>query len=119
MAQVARTHYKLLAWQEAVALVTDVYSLTKTFPIEERYGLTSQMRRAAVSIPSNIAEGVARQSRQELKQFLMIARGSLSELDTQFLIAKNLGYAIETDILSRKIDKLFATLGSLLRSLKN
>lgn len=119
MAQVARTHYKLLAWREAVELVTDIYSLTKTFPTEERYGLTSQMRRAAVSVPSNIAEGVARRSCLELKQFLMIARGSLSELDTQFIIATNLGFVANTASVSRKIDKLFGTLGSLLKSLNN
>ena len=119
MAQVARKHYKLLAWQEAMELVTDIYSLTKGFPVDERYGLTSQMRRAAVSVPSNIAEGAARRSRQELKQFLMIARGSLSELDTQFLIAANLGFILDGVATSVKIDKLFGTLGSLLKSLDN
>jgi four helix bundle protein len=82
----------LVAWQRAVELVTHVYRVTKTFPNDERFGLTSQLRRAAVSVPSNIAEGQGRFSRGEFKQFLGHARGSLLEMETQITIATNLGY---------------------------
>jgi len=82
----------LVAWKRAVELVTHVYGLTKSFPDDERYGLTAQLRRAAVSVASNIAEGQGRFSRGELKQFLGHARGSLLEIETQMTIATNLGY---------------------------
>ena len=77
-----RPHKKLEVWQEAMALVARIYSLTEGFPKSEVYGLSSQMRRSAISIPSNIAEGAARKSNAEFLQFLSIAQGSLSELDT-------------------------------------
>ncbi|MBC7344805.1 MAG: four helix bundle protein, partial [Clostridia bacterium] len=82
-----RVHHELKAWQEAMALVREVYQATASFPAFEQYGLASQLRRAAVSIPSNIAEGAARESAKEFAQFLTMARGSLSELETQILIA--------------------------------
>ena len=81
-----------MVWQKAIALVTDIYRLTQGFPREELYGFTSQIRRAAVSIPSNIAEGQGRLTRGEFRQFLGQARGSYAELETQLIIAKNLGY---------------------------
>jgi four helix bundle protein len=87
-----RPHYNLEAWKAAMALVKCVYEATRTFPREEIYGLTAQMRRAAVSIPSNLAEGAARTGRKEFAQFLSIAKGSLSELETQLLISAELGY---------------------------
>lgn len=87
-----RSHGELIAWQKAVALVTDVYSTTKGFPRDELYGLASQLRRSAVSIPSNIAEGQCRAIKGEFIQFLCHARGSLFELETQIIIAKALGY---------------------------
>ncbi|MEW6679300.1 MAG: four helix bundle protein [Pseudomonadota bacterium] len=87
-----RPHYRLDAWKEAMALVKMVYTVTQSFPKDELYGLTNQMRRAAVSVPSNIAEGAARNSKKEFVQFLSIARGSLSELETQLLISADLGY---------------------------
>lgn len=87
-----KTHKDLDIWRLSMDLVTNVYMLTKEFPKEEMYGLVSQMRRAAVSIPSNIAEGAARQSNKENLQFLYIALGSLSELETQAIIAKRLEY---------------------------
>jgi len=83
---VRRAHKDLRVWQSAIALVEDVYRLTSTFPRDEQFGLTSQMRRAAVSVPSNIAEGSARQTTKELLHFLSIAAGSLAELDTQLRI---------------------------------
>src|SRR5438094_5050097 len=86
-------HYReLIAWQKAMDLVENVYRITRAFPREEVYGLTNQIRRAAVSIPSNIAEGQGRLSRGEFKQFLGHARGSVFELESQILIARNLGY---------------------------
>ena len=86
-------HYReLIAWQKAMALVKDVYEVTNGFPDDERFGLVSQMRRCAVSIPSNIAEGQARNTTGEFKQFIGVARGSIAELTTQLLIAEQLGY---------------------------
>jgi four helix bundle protein len=81
-----------MVWQKAMALVTEIYKVTKSFPRREDYGLTSQLRRCAVSIPSNIAEGYGRNSRNEYIRFLQIASGSLYELQTQLEIAANLGY---------------------------
>ena len=82
----------LKVWQLGIELTIAVYHLTKVFPVEEKYGLTSQMCRAAVSIPSNIAEGHGRKSNNELIRFLGIAKGSLAELETQLIIAEKLGY---------------------------
>jgi len=91
------TDYKeLRVWQDARILVRDIYRLTHTLPKEEVFGLVSQMRRAAVSVPSNIAEGKGRHSQRELVQFLYRARGSLLELETQVLIAYDLGYITES-----------------------
>lgn len=82
----------LIVWQKSIVLVTEVYRATRTFPKEEIYGLTSQARRSAVSVASNIAEGQGRITKPEFRQFLGMARGSLLELETQLLIASNLGY---------------------------
>ena len=92
-----RPHHKLEAWNQAVELVTEIYRKTDSFPKEERYGLTSQIRRAAVSIPANIAEGAARFSSKEFARFLSNAQGSASELETELLIAHRLGYLDETN----------------------
>ncbi len=109
-----------IVWQKAMDLVVEVYRLTKTLPKYETYGLSDQMRRAAVSIPSNIAEGQGRNSTSEFIRFLNIARGSHSELDTQLQICVRLGYANETNTetalnLSKEIGKM---LSSLIRKLK-
>ena len=85
----------LRIWQESIRLVKDIYVLTKKFPKDEIYGLTSQMRRCAVSIPSNIAEGFRRYHNKEYKQFLHIALGSCAELETQIIIANELDYINE------------------------
>ena len=85
-------HRDLMVWQKAMTLVTDVYRVTRGFPKDELYGLTAQLRRAAVSIPSNLAEGHGRNSRREFHHFVGQARGSLTELETQLEIATNLGY---------------------------
>jgi four helix bundle protein len=113
-----RKHHELKAWQEALELVKEIYRVTRNFPKEEIYGLISQMRRAAVSIPSNISEGAARGGDREFIQFLIIARGSLSELETQLLISKDLGYMQDVPGIQERIDKLFALIGGLLRSLR-
>jgi len=86
------THKELEVWKMSVDFVVDIYTLTKSFPVDEKYGMISQMRRAAISIPSNIAEGAGRQSDKENLQFLHIALGSISELDTQLIVAEKLGY---------------------------
>lgn len=86
-------HYRdLLVWQKAIACVELIYKATRDWPSEERFGLTSQIRRAAISVPSNIAEGCARRSTAEFLRFLSIARGSLAEVETQLLIAHRLTY---------------------------
>ena len=87
-----RSYKDLVAWQKAMDLVTTIYRSTTKFPSEERFGLTSQVRRAAVSIPSNISEGQGRLSEKEFRHFLGQARGSLMEVETQLQIAQNLGY---------------------------
>ena len=87
-----RSYQDLIAWQRSVAFVTQIYCSSQNFPPQERFGLTSQLRRAAVSIPSNIAEGQARSSPREFQYFLSNARGSLAEIETQIQIAGNLGY---------------------------
>jgi len=93
----AVTHYKdLIVWQKAMDLVCLIYETTKAFPKEELYGLTNQLRRAAVSVPSNIAEGQARKSTAEFRNFLSIARGSMAELETQLIIASRLNYLEES-----------------------
>lgn len=95
---VVSSYRDLVVWQRAMALVSAVYKLTRSFPEPERFGLTSQVRRAAVSIPSNIAEGQGRLATKEFRQFLGVARGSLKEVETQLLIGVDLGYASEEEI---------------------
>src|SRR3546814_4845496 len=99
-------------------LVVMIYAHSATFPGEERFGITSQMRRAAVSVPSNIAEGAARKSPSELIRFCVIARGSLSELDTQLQIATRLGYAEPASNLQQLLDRTFARLNALITTLE-
>jgi len=98
----------LRIWQKGIEVVTDIYTLTKKFPKEELYGLTSQIRRSAISIPSNIAEGFRRYHNKEYKQFLYIALGSCAELETQIAIARMLKYITEekeTELIE-KLDKV-------------
>lgn len=111
-----RKHQDLLAWQVAIELVKSVYSITSSFPREEIYGLTSQMRRAAVSVPANIAEGAGRNSKKEFIQYLTVARGSLSELDTLVVIAAELGYLAEPQEVQSPIDRAFGLIGGLINS---
>ena len=88
----SKSYQDLVAWQKAMDLVADVYRFTSGFPREETYGLTSQLRRAAISVPSNIAEGQGRHGNGEFKRFLRLSLGSLMELETQVMIAERLGY---------------------------
>jgi four helix bundle protein len=92
-----KSYRDLLVWQKGMALPKQVYGMTRAFPGDERFGLTAQMRRAAVSVPSNIAEGQARRGRKEFVQFLSHAEGSLAELDTQLMLAVELGYCRPSD----------------------
>lgn len=110
-------HKDLDVWKKSIELVTEIYSITANFPNEEKYGIVSQIRRAAVSIPSNIAEGCARFSDKENLRFLDIARGSLAELETQLIISKNLGF-IDSDNLIKKISPIAQMLSGLKRHLK-
>ncbi len=87
-----KTFRDLLVWQKSMTIITGIYTLTKSFPVDETYGLASQMRRCSVSIPSNIAEGYGRNSNNEFIRFLHIALGSLYELQTQIEISMNLNY---------------------------
>ena len=114
-----KPHKKLNVWKESIELARDVYTLTSRFPSEERFGLTSQMRRAAISIPSNVAEGAARRSKKEFKNFVGMAQGSLSELDTQFELAVALGYLNRNDLggLEERMLKIDKMLSGLIRSL--
>ena len=112
-----RNHRSLVAWQKAIELVERVYAETASFPKEELFGLTSQMRRAAVSVPANIAEGAARSGAKELVRFLAIATASLSELDTHMEIARRLGY-LKSDKLTQEIDTVSALLMGLSASVK-
>ncbi|MGH7146795.1 MAG: four helix bundle protein [Nitrospiraceae bacterium] len=115
-----KPHKRLEAWKRALELVTDVYKLTGAFPAHERYALVDQMRRAAVSIPCNVAEGAARQTKKEFAQFLHVARGSLSELDTQLEIAGRLGYmpAEGQRSLQSSCEAVDRLLNGLVRSLR-
>ncbi|WP_109127005.1 four helix bundle protein [Dyella sp. C11] len=114
----ARPHHGLRVWQDAIRLVADIYRLTADFPTDERYGLVSQMRRAAISVPSNIAEGAARGTQREFLQFLYIARGSLSELETQLKVASMLGLC-QTQTQLESVESLFAVLGGLIKTLRS
>ncbi len=105
---------ELKVWQKGIELVAIVYKITSSFPEEEKYGLIAQMRRAAVSIPSNIAEGHLRKTAKDFKQFLSIARGSCAELETQIIIAHKLGFIQDDDFnkLSPKVEELSKMLSS-------
>jgi four helix bundle protein len=115
-----KSHKRLDVWQKGIFLVQKIYALTKRFPKVEEYAISNQMRRAAISVPSNISEGAARQTRKEFIQFLHVAQGSLSELDTHLEISSRLGYIREKtlqeiDLLMNDIDKM---LTGLIKSLR-
>jgi len=114
-----RSYRELLIWQKGIDLVKDVYLLTKKFPKREEYILVDQIHRSAISIPSNIAEGQARQHSKEFRQFLYMALGSLAELDTQLTIAMELNYINEIDLknINEKIIEIRKMISGLLSKL--
>jgi four helix bundle protein len=115
-----KPHHKLDVWKRSLRFVTNIYKMTSKFPNEEKFGLVSQMRRAAVSVPSNISEGAARNSRKEFINFLHIAQGSVAELETQILISRNLGFVEPKKVepLLKELDEISKMIIGLQRSLK-
>ena len=115
-----RPHQKLDLWTRAIEFVLAIYKLTERFPTEEKFGLTSQMRRASVSIAANISEGAARTSVKEFMQFLSHSQGSASEVDTELIIAARLGYVLDEEYqkLSRDLDDIGRMITRLSQSLK-
>jgi four helix bundle protein len=111
-----QSYRDLIVWQKSMDLVERVYRMTRVFPKEEMYGLSSQIRRAAVSIPSNIAEGQARKSTAEFLHFLSIAQGSRAEVETQTLIAQRLGYVTQAQI--KEILSLLDEISRMLNTLR-
>ncbi len=109
----------LLVWQKGIQLAKAIYILTKSFPAEERYALTSQLRRPAISVPSNIAEGQARHTTGEFIQFIGYAEGSLAEIDTQLVIASEVGITMSgaTDQIAEQVQELRRMLNALRRKL--
>jgi four helix bundle protein len=114
-----KPHKKLDVWQAAMKTAQMVYMVTNTFPAQEKFGLVSQMRRAAVSIPSNIAEGAARQGGREFRNFLSMAQGSLSELDTQLELSVLLGFLTNENLaeITHQLLRIDKMLIGLIRSL--
>ena len=116
----SKPHKKLVAWSKSMDLVERIYEVTRTFPREEIYGLTSQLRRAAVSVPSNIAEGAAGRSRIQFRNYLSVALGSLNELDTQLEIARRIRYLGPQafQVCERMVDECIAVTYGLRKSLE-
>ncbi len=112
-----KPHQRLEAWRKSLDLVVEVYEVTRAFPPDERFGMVAQMRRAALSVPSNIAEGAARGSKKYFASALHIARGSLSELDTQVIVSARLGYLdnATSNRLSGKLEEVERILNGLIR----
>jgi len=120
MSTEVRSYKDLIIWQKAIDLVVEIYQVIKRFPREEIYGLSDQIKRSAVSVPSNIAEGQSRQHTAEFRQFLYIALGSLAELDTQLIIAHRLGYidSKDNELLTPKIIEARKMISVLISKLK-
>ncbi len=120
MSDEIRPHKKLKVWQKVIELGMEIYKITEKYPQEEKFGLTAQMRRAAISIGSNIAEGAGRQSKKEFLLFLYFARGSISELDTQIEISTQLGYLKKETKrqLENSLEEVSKMLSGLINNLK-
>jgi len=118
MKEQPKTHKDLDAWKKAIELVEGIYNITKLFPQEELYGLTSQLRRAAVSIPSNIAEGAARGSEKDFVHFLHVALGSVCEVETQLIIAQRLDYLGNVGEIEEQIEAVRRLILGLIRYLR-
>ncbi len=114
-----KSHKDLIAWQKSIEHVSSIYSVTRNYPQDEIYGIVSQMRRAAISIPSNIAEGYGRSYGKETAKFLSNAIGSASELETQLIISKNLGYIKLEDYqeLTDQIEEINRMLTALIKTI--
>ena len=112
-----KNHKDLDVWDKAMDLVEDIYTLTKQFPKEEVYGLTSQIKRAVISIPSNIAEGAGRKGSKEFVQYLYISMGSLAEVETQILLAQRLKFVTEVEQILEKIVNIRQMIHGLIRYL--
>ena len=109
---------ELDVWRKAIDVVTDVYRISSGFPESEKFGLTNQIRRAAVSIPSNIAEGSARHHSKDFIHFLRIADGSAAEVETQLIVAKNLGFVESNENLTDELITIRKMLAGLIKSLR-
>ena len=112
------THKNLDVWIKGMDVAEEIYKLTKVFPVDEKFGLISQLRRAAISVPSNIAEGASRSSTKEFIRFLYIARGSISELETQLLLSRRLGYLSKEVKIIHKVEEIGKMLTALTKTLK-
>nr|WP_194295689.1 four helix bundle protein [Capnocytophaga canis] len=112
------SYKELVVWQKSIALVKKVYALLRSFPEEERFGLTSQIRRSAISVPSNIAEDFGRGSSKNFLQFLYVSRGSLYELETQLYIAKDLNFISDNQETENLISEIGKMLNSMIQKLK-
>jgi four helix bundle protein len=115
----SKTHKDLDVWKKAIQLVTEIYNITESFPDKEKFGITLQIRRSSISIASNIAEGAARNTKKEFVQFLYIALGSLSELETQLIISINLGYLNSIDDTFTEIIEIRKMTLGLIKYLKS
>ena len=118
MENVINSHEDLFIWKRSRALIKEIYQLTANFPKEEMFGIIAQMRRSAISVPSNIAEGAGRKTTKEFIRFLSISSASLSELETQIIIAEDLGYTTDSGDLRRDIIRLRILIHSTIRSLE-
>jgi four helix bundle protein len=118
--QMDKPHKRLVAWQKGMDLVVLIYKLTKSFPKEETYGLISQLRRASISVPSNIAEGAADRSNEQFRNFLSISIGSLNEINTQIELAFRIGYLDKEnyDVVQNLVDECLRTTYGLKRSIE-
>ncbi len=116
---ITHQYKKLKVWQDSIQFCLEIYSITKTFPNQEQFGLISQLRRASVSIPSNIAEGSKRSTKKDFSSFLRIAHGSGAELETQLLISKELTYIKEEDYLKliTSLEAIMGMIASLINTL--
>ncbi|WP_212895187.1 four helix bundle protein [Capnocytophaga canis] len=112
------SYKELVVWQKSIALVKKVYALLRSFPEEERFGLTSQIRRSAISVPLNIAEGFGRGSSKSFLQFLYVSRGFLYELETQLYIAKDLNFISDNQEIENLISEIGKMLNSMIQKLK-
>ena len=115
------THKDLIVWKKSIDFVTELYSLTSRFPDAERFGLTNQMRRCSVSVPSNIAEGAARRSNKEFVRFLYISLGSASELQTQLVISRNLKFITpeQYEDFNAQLEEISRMISGLIRSVES